>query len=124
LREPIAAELARDEHRHRDESRTSKRGNPSHDRKRSAQLQGDARDQTDQRRVIDVAPAEVATAVEEVELVAEVTVAIAREEMNEQLEQRDGCDGERCGGAAIPAREGFRLCDCGQATPLAAFSRS
>lgn len=62
------------------------RGNDAQRRKRPAEQQRDLGVQPDQRRVVDVAPAEVPAAVEEVELVAEVAVAGEDREVDGELE--------------------------------------
>ena len=53
---------------------------------RSAQGQRRARDEPDERRVVDVSEGEVPAAVEEVHLVAEIAVSVGQQEVEDELE--------------------------------------
>ena len=98
LGEASSPELAREEHRERDACRSGERRERTQDRQGTAQKEGDLRVESDQGRAVHVAPVEVAAAVEEVELVPEVTVPVGGHEVDEEFrshEQRDKSDVER-----------------------------
>ena len=84
-------------------------GDRAQDRERAAEEERDLRVEADRGRRVDVAPGEVAPAVEEVELVAEVAVAVREGEVDGQLRAGDGEEEPPRGRAP---RAGFRTSSC------------
>ena len=89
---PAAAEPPRQEPRQDDERGTRQRGKDAQGGQRPAEEQRDLRPQADHRGVVDVAPVEVPGAVEEVELVAEVAVAVRERRVDDELRRREQAD--------------------------------
>ena len=98
-----AAQPARDERGQHDQGPARQRREQTQHGERSAQEQRETGDQADHRRMIDVAPVQVAAAVEEVELVAEVSVAMGEQEVDEG-QTRGNPDDRNPGETHLPRR--------------------
>jgi hypothetical protein len=85
LREPAASELTSEDHRDRDLRGTGESGDGPQHGKGSAEQQRGLRVEGDEGSAVDVAPVKMAAEIEEVELVAEVAVAVGRREMQCEL---------------------------------------
>src|SRR5262249_39406342 len=70
--------------------RSGHRGQAAQDGQRASQQQREPGQQPDERRVVDVAPGQVAPAVEKVQLVAEITVAVGQGQVDQELEAGQG----------------------------------
>ncbi len=109
LRESSSAEFAGDENRDDDQPGASQCGNAAKDWKRATEKKRNPGDDPDEGRVIDIAPRQIAAAVEEVKLVAEVSITIAGREMQEQFQKRDGDQNGGCCRSANPSRQGVSV---------------